>query len=188
MDCPPDKAQAAIDSFYDTYKEVHDYVQFCKDCVVNPGYLDTPYGRRCRFSETDDEAQLAAMQREAVNRPIQGSVADLLSTARFNLWLMHGKCDFKLINYVHDSVVSEVAAEDVETYVDDVLIPSMCKGALVPAWKGACGRISKPFTLDADVEVTVRWGAKCTPEELMEKGMPEKAAKRFGRSKKKKVS
>lgn len=69
VDCTAGDAQEWIDAFYDNYKDVAAYLQFCKDSVWSPGWLRTPYGRMRHFHESEDDAAMAAQEREACNFP-----------------------------------------------------------------------------------------------------------------------
>ncbi len=65
---PLQQIEEAIAAFYELYPDVYVYLERCKQEVIDPGWMRTPWGRRRRFkAATDDEALLAAQQREACN-------------------------------------------------------------------------------------------------------------------------
>ena len=189
IECTKQQAQGMIDAFYNDYPEGKAYVDLCKKCVVDPGYVSNAYGRRRRFYVKEDEPDhsfLAACERESVNMPIQGTVGDTLNVALYNfyLWKRRGvsKCQFKLLLPFHDAVMAEVPFEHVEEYVDTVVPLCMTEAAMIPRWKQAPWE-TKTFKLETDTEVSLRWKVKNTPEDLLSAGMSEKLAKRFGHGK-----
>jgi len=175
----PEEAQRFIDGFYDTYPEVRDYVDYCKMSVIRPGYVSNAYGRRRRFmaQESDERGQLAAFEREAVNMPIQGTVADTLNVAVSNMYrwrLMYaGRCNYRIILVVHDAVLIEVPGEQAHIVYNEVLPQCMTTMAVIPSWYPWPHTVKKsePFTLDVDREVYIRWGVKATAEELVARGV-----------------
>lgn len=178
--CPStEEAQAFIDGFYNTYPEVRDYVDYCKTSVVQPGYVSNAYGRRRRFmaQSSDERGQLAAFEREAVNMPIQGTVADTLNAAISNMYrwrsMYAGRCNYRIILVVHDAVLIEVPGEQAHIVYNEVLPQCMTSMAIIPAWCPWPHEKEKsvPFTLDIDREVYIRWGVKPTVDELVARGV-----------------
>jgi len=176
--CDTPRAQSFIDGFYDDYKGVGTYVDYCKDCVVTePHFIENPYGRRRRFVVGDDEAFVAAQQREAVNFPIQSTVADTLNTAMYKLYMWRtlnpGRARFKIVLAVHDALILEVPAEYAEIVCYEALPAAMSLGAPVPSWHAGPGGVQTPsFTLDIDIEVMLRWGEDPDAQVLQNMGVP----------------
>jgi uracil-DNA glycosylase family 4 len=183
----PDDAQRFIDGFYDTYPEVRAYVDYCKNCVVEPGYVSNAYGRRRRFMAKPDEerGQLAAWEREAVNMPIQGTVADALNVALANMYqwrkLFSGRCDYRIVLAVHDATLIEVSGEQAHIVYDEVLPTCMTRMTIVPSWEPwpHTHKRSEPFVLDIDREVCIRWGMPASADELIAAGVRPEHAKRM---------
>jgi len=154
-------------------------VDYCKMSVIRPGYVSNAYGRRRRFmaQESDERGQLAAFEREAVNMPIQGTVADTLNVAVSNMYrwrLMYaGRCNYRIILVVHDAVLIEVPGEQAHIVYNEVLPQCMTTMAVIPSWYPWPHTVKKsePFTLDVDREVYIRWGVKATAEELVARGV-----------------
>lgn len=178
IECTGEMAQKFIDGFYATYPEVRVYVDMCKKAVTNPGFISNAFGRRRRFFNVgDDRSILAACQREAVNMPIQGTVADTLNVALYNLYywrqLYPGRCDYKILLAVHDAVLIEVPGEQAHIVVEEILPQCMKYGAIIPSWKPvATYPKTHPFTLDIDIEVCVRWGETASAAELRAAHVP----------------
>ena len=186
IQCTTERAQEVIDGFYNLYDGVPIYIEYCKACVMEPGYISNAFGRRRRFLNLikEEKSFIAAMQREAVNQPIQGTVADTMNTALINLWywklLNPGRCDFKIVSCIHDAALLEVPGEDVGVVVDEVLPQCMRYGAVVPSWQNTPNyKPTKPFTLDIDTSVYLRWSEKPKEEELKELHVPDKYIEQF---------
>jgi uracil-DNA glycosylase family 4 len=171
VDCDTDMAQGFIDGFYKDYQGVGAYVDFCKSSVLGLSYIENPYGRRRRFVVSEDESFMAAQQREAVNFPIQSTVADTLNSAMFNLWQWRkqnpGRARYKILLAVHDALMLEVPVESLEVVCYEALPAAMSLGAVVPSWHAGPGGVpTSPFILDIDIEVMLRWGEHSDPEDL----------------------
>lgn len=162
--CTKEMAQQFIDGFYNTYNGMRLYVAMCQACVINaPHHLANPYGRRRRFTPSNDRSITAAMQREAVNFPIQSTVADTLNVAlaNFHLWrkMWPGRAVYKILLPVHDAVLLEVPGEYVGVVVDEVIPQCMTAGAEIPSWQPVPDwKPTTPFRLETDVEIFTRWG------------------------------
>lgn len=193
--CTPEQAQRFIDGFYQTYPAIHNYVEMCKTSVMFPKWLDNPFGRRRRFSWGSDKSRNAAQQREAVNFPIQSTVAELLNRASYLLWLAHSvypELKFRIVLGIHDALILEVPGEEVPFIVDELLPCCMSELDEVPPWLPEVFHLrasrdgkdeapdyespfykvpTSPFKLDIDVELAVRWGEKASLAELMERGV-----------------
>jgi hypothetical protein len=142
------------------------------------GSLFNPYGRTRRFavSESLDQGTIAAMQREAVNFPIQSTVADTLNQAMYNLWyfrkLYPGLAEYRIVLAVHDALFVEVPVAHVRTVIERALPLSMNYGATVPSWKPRGDYVAtQPFNLDIDIELMLRWGEKADKQELTAMGL-----------------
>jgi DNA polymerase-1 len=183
--CDLIKAQRMVDGFYAQYPEVAAYVEMCKNSVLR-GSLFNPYGRTRRFAVSDslDQGTIAAMQREAVNFPIQSTVADTLNQAMYNLWyfrkLYPGLAEYRIILAVHDALFLEVPVSSVRVVVEKALPLSMNYGATVPSWKPTSDYVAtQPFNLDIDIEVMTRWGEKADKSELIAMGLDSDIADRY---------
>ena len=185
--CTKDTAQAHIDNFYRDYPEVQAYVEMCKQCVIDPLYLFNPFGRHRRATASQDQEFIAAQQREFVNFPIQGTVADALNMALINFYYYReqfpGRALYRLLLAVHDSVLLECRPEYVDVLVNEVIPVCMTKACVIPSWQPVPNyRRTKPFTLDTDIEVTLRWQDKASADELRSVGLEEELARTFGKN------
>jgi DNA polymerase-1 len=158
-DAPLAELQAEIEQVLEawktvTYPDAWRYMESCAASVSENGYLATPWGRKRRFPEANDGRQLSAMERQAQNFPIQGTVAD---TCMIAMWLIdryrttHG-LNFKIINQIHDAIMLEVPEAEIE--------------ATETMFYEAMGQIDIPLKsgdnlrLNVDVDILSRWGEK----------------------------
>jgi hypothetical protein len=176
--CDVDRARAMINGFYGEYPEIREFVLMCQEAVTKPGWLCNPYNRRRRFMAHDSEAALAAQQREAVNFPIQSTVADTMNIAAQNLYWwreLHPRmANYKIVLAIHDAAMLEVPVEHLEIVTGRVLPECMRDGSIVPSWRPIPNRMpTRPFNLDIDIAVSIRWGEDATAEELKARGVSD---------------
>jgi uracil-DNA glycosylase family 4 len=177
-----------IRGFFQRYQGVQAYMNMCRESVVNPGYMENPFGRRRRFYHTQDRGIRGKQEREAMNFPIQSTVADVLNRAVYNFWAyrkfsqfsrevraasgledVYKPCDYRICLGVHDALIFEVPYASVETLIEHVGPLCMTKLASVPATS-----TSPSFSLETDADVMFRWGEKPDPNALASAGIPEK--------------
>ena len=167
-----EEVQELIDNWYERYAYVVQYIEWCKSCVHNaPHYIQNPWGRRRHFHPSDIKSTMAAQEREAINYPIQSTVAGALDRAVFNLWAyrkMHGM-KYKMVLGIHDAVLSAVPYEEVEHYMDVVLPTCMVYGATIPATSR-----TPSYRLDIDPEIMFRWSEAPTRKDMERTGIPER--------------
>lgn len=184
--CDVFRAKDMIQGFYAEYPEIRDYVEMCQRAVVAPGWLNNPYHRRRRFMAHDTEALLAAQQREAVNFPIQSTVADTLNVAVQNLYwwreLNPGRAVYEIILAIHDAAMLLVPVEYLEVVTSEVLPQCLKEAAVVPSWQPTDKwKPTEPFTLDIDIEMGLRWGEDATAEELKLHGASDAVIEKFAK-------
>jgi DNA polymerase I len=155
------EAQELIDAFYAMFPRTLDYVESTRAAVYNKGYVETAWGRRRYFFPTGSRVLDAALEREAVNHPIQGTVAGSLDLAIDNFRQYKKKVDnsidYRLILPVHDALLTYVRKEDALRFVSDVVPVCMALGATIPALG---------LTLRVDTEIKHRWDDKLSEEEI----------------------
>lgn len=162
-----EEAQTLIDAFFAKFPRVHDYVVACKRAVHTVGYVETPCGRRRYFVPTQDNGVNAAQEREAVNHPIQGTVADALYMALYNLGryrAIHGLRYFMVLP-VHDAVMLYAHPEDARIVAETVIPTCMTEEAMVP---------HLGLKLRTDVDLTLRWDDTLTADEAIQAALRER--------------
>lgn len=111
-------AQGFIDLYFARYPKVKLYMEKMCELGRAQGFVETMLGRRIYLPNIRARNfQLkAAAERAAINAPMQGSAADIMKIAMINVdhWLAHAKLEIKMIMQVHDELVFEIAAQDVD--------------------------------------------------------------------------
>jgi DNA polymerase-1 len=122
----PDEAREQMDTYFDRFGGVRDYLTGVVDQARMDGYTETILGRRRYLPDlTSDNGQRRQMaERMALNAPIQGSAADIIKVAMLGVQraLRDKGLASRLLLQVHDELVLEVAAgeqEQVEQIVRD---------------------------------------------------------------------
>lgn len=122
------EARQFREKYFSRYPRVMRLVNETLEKARESGYVSTIWGRRRYFRYLNDRnANIrAADERAAFNAPLQGSAADLMKLAmiRLNGRLKEKNLKARLILQVHDEVVLEVPAEEVDT-VKQTVIDSM---------------------------------------------------------------
>jgi len=154
--CEEDDGNGWVESWYDRYKDAAKYIDFCKGSVYDPQYIRMPFGRCRHFIPSIYEDVCAAMQREACNAPIQGTVADALS---YSAVLFQRKRDdlglkTKVLLAIHDALLVQAPYDEVPA-VMDLLQWSMSDAVFVP---------STDLHYEIDTEIMYRWGKKFSKE------------------------
>ncbi|TFH67911.1 DNA polymerase I [Gammaproteobacteria bacterium LSUCC0057] len=113
------QAQEYIDRYFQRYPGVQDFMQSTRTSAADRGYVETLFGRRLYLPEINDRNAMRrqAAERTAINAPLQGSAADLIKIAMLKVdsWLTEQQLHSKIIMQVHDELVLEVPADELET-------------------------------------------------------------------------
>ncbi|MDH3559435.1 MAG: DNA polymerase I [Gammaproteobacteria bacterium] len=112
-------AQEYIDLYFERYPGVRDYMEATREQARDLGYIDTVFGRRLYLPDINarNPQRRAAAERTAINAPMQGTAADIIKRAMIHLhdWIgSQHALDITMIMQVHDELVFEIAAADVE--------------------------------------------------------------------------
>ncbi len=110
------EASHFIETYFDRYKKVKDYIEFCKEVARSKGVVYTMTGRQRPIPEiTNKNPMLRSMaERLAVNTPLQGSAADLIKIAMIKI---HDEYPFKEsfpILQIHDELLFESPDRELE--------------------------------------------------------------------------
>ena len=146
-----DEAKSIIDTYFQRFPGIQDYIQRTLAEVRERGYTETLFGRKTHFTNINSKMANVRMgaERAAVNAPIQGTSADLIkrAMARMDAALTDaGLDDVKMLLQVHDELVFEVPEGKEEAAVK--VIRNVMEGAAEPA-----------LSLDVPLDVEVGWGA-----------------------------
>jgi DNA polymerase-1 len=113
-------AEAAefIKRYHETFPSIKGYVEKTLHQARTQGYVNTIYGRKRFIPEMHSlsHVERQALEREAINMPIQGSNADLIKIAMLRLQqaLQDRHMRTRMILQVHDELIFEVPVEELE--------------------------------------------------------------------------
>jgi len=112
------QAQSYIDLYFTRYPGVKNYMDSIREQAREQGYVETLFGRRLYLPEINSRnaARRQYAERTAINAPMQGTAADIIKRAMLaaDEWLYRDKPDAKMIMQVHDELVFEIAADQVD--------------------------------------------------------------------------
>lgn len=127
-------AQHYVDTYFERYPGVRDYMEKTRAQAEEDGYVETLFGRRLYLPDIRAANGMLrkAAQRTAINAPMQGSAADIIKQAMVDIdhWLTSDRLDAKLLLQVHDELIFEVAEADTELLSDGVRFRMLTAAAL----------------------------------------------------------
>ncbi len=112
-------AQYYIDTYFQRYPGVLEYMERTRRQAHQQGYVETLFGRRLYLPEINARniMRQKAAERMAINAPMQGTAADIIKKAMLAIaqWQQEQTPPIaKMIMQVHDELVFEVKAEAIE--------------------------------------------------------------------------
>ena len=128
LDIPRDEAKMLIDGYFQTFPQVHDYMEKSKDVARQQGYVTTLFGRR-RYLPDINSANATVRgfaERNAINAPIQGTAADIIKVAMIHIFQRFKSENIrsKMILQVHDELNFSVYPEEKEK-VERIVLEEM---------------------------------------------------------------
>ncbi len=112
-------AQQYIDRYFARYPGVATYMERTRERARDQGYVETVFGRRLWLPDIKAAGgpRRAGAERAAINAPMQGTAADLVKLAMLAVqdWLDAARLASRLILQVHDELVLEVPAAELDT-------------------------------------------------------------------------
>jgi len=115
------EAEEYLASYRETFSTLVSFLESLKEKARKQGYAKTEYGRIRDLSgyNLEDGRQRAAMERIAVNMPIQGLQADIIKLAMINIDEKFAADDnAHMLLQVHDELVFEIAEEQTDAYIE----------------------------------------------------------------------
>lgn len=115
----PAQAQHFLDQYFATYPRVRTYIDETIRKATEDGYVETLLGRKRFFPELQAKlpfTQRQALERAAINAPIQGTAADVIKIAMIRLHrrLREGGLHARMLLQVHDELVLEMPEAEKE--------------------------------------------------------------------------
>ncbi len=112
------EAKELIDTYYNTYPKLRDYMDNQVAFARDNGYVQTVSGRRRYLKDINSRNAVVrgAAERNAVNAPIQGSAADIIKIAMINIHKRMTEANYKskMLLQVHDELVFDVYKPELE--------------------------------------------------------------------------
>lgn len=123
-----DEAKQLIDGYFETFPQVHDYMEKTKQLAREHGYAETFFHRRRYLPDiTSHNATVRNFaERNAINAPIQGSAADIIKIAMIRIYERFRRegIKSKMILQVHDELNFSVLPEEKEQ-VEKIVLEEM---------------------------------------------------------------
>ena len=128
LDIPRDEAKMLIDGYFQTFPQVHNYMEKSKEVARQQGYVTTLFGRRRYLPDINSHNATVRgfAERNAINAPIQGTAADIIKVAMIHIF-QRFKAEgikSKMILQVHDELNFSVLPEEKEK-VEQIVIEEM---------------------------------------------------------------
>ena len=151
LDIPRADAQKYLDTYFERYTGVKDYIANTKAQAKEDMFVETIMGRRLYLNEINAANGLKrqAAERAAINAPLQGSAADIIKKAMIdiNAFLDKELPQTKMIMQVHDELIFETPkanAEEILNLMKDMMekavkldIPLIADAAIGQNWNEA---------------------------------------------------
>ena len=119
LDISPAEAQGLMDTYFQRFGGIRDYLKTIVEEARKTGYTETILGRRRYLPDlmSDNRARRDVAERMALNAPIQGSAADIIKLAMLKVEdaIEVQKLQSRLLLQIHDELIFEVVkGEEVE--------------------------------------------------------------------------
>ena len=132
LDISRDEAKRLIDGYFETFPQVHDYMEKSKQVAREKGFVTTLFGRRRYLPDINSHNATVRgfAERNAINAPIQGTAADIIKVAmiRISNRFKREGIRSKMILQVHDELNFSVYPEEKEQ-VERIVLEEM-QGAI----------------------------------------------------------
>ena len=150
-----DEAQAIIDTYFQRFPGIRQYIHATLESVRETGYSQTLFGRKTWFPRINSKNpnERAGSERAAINAPIQGTSADIIKRAMARMMPAleeAGLGHVRMLLQVHDELVFELPEGDVAAATP--VIERVMAEAALPAV-----RLDVP--LGIEIGTGLSWGA-----------------------------
>ena len=147
LDISPPAAQQLMDTYFERFGGIRDYLRDVVGEARKVGYTETIMGRRRYLPDLmhDNRQRREVAERMALNAPIQGSAADIIKMAMLNVQsaIEKEKLKSRLLLQIHDELILEVVAGEEEKI-----------SALVRREMGAAYPLKAPLDVNAGLGLT----------------------------------
>jgi DNA polymerase-1 len=147
LDITPPAAQQLMDTYFERFGGIRDYLQVVVEQARKVGYTETIMGRRRYLPDLihDNRQRREIAERMALNAPIQGSAADIIKLAMLKVQtaIEKEKMKSRLLLQIHDELILEVVAGEEEEISE-----------LVKREMGAAYPLKAPLDVNAGLGLT----------------------------------
>jgi DNA polymerase-1 len=147
LDISPPAAQQLMDTYFERFGGIRDYLKTVVEDARKVGYTETIMGRRRYLPDLmhDNRQRREVAERMALNAPIQGSAADIIKLAMLNVQaaIEQESLKSRLLLQIHDELILEVVAGEEQTVSE-----------LVKREMGAAYPLSAPLDVNAGLGLT----------------------------------
>ena len=147
LDISPPAAQQLMDTYFERFGGIRDYLQVVVEQARKVGYTETIMGRRRYLPDLmhDNRQRREIAERMALNAPIQGSAADIIKLAMLNVQsaIEKEKMKSRLLLQIHDELILEVVASEEDRIIE-----------LVKREMGAAYPLKAPLDVNAGLGLT----------------------------------
>ena len=147
LDISPPAAQQLMDTYFERFGGIRDYLRDVVGEARKVGYTETIMGRRRYLPDLmhDNRQRREVAERMALNAPIQGSAADIIKMAMLNVQsaIEKEKLKSRLLLQIHDELILEVVAGEEEAI-----------SALVRTEMGSAYPLKAPLDVNAGLGLT----------------------------------
>ena len=147
LDISPPAAQQLMDTYFERFGGIRDYLKTVVEDARKVGYTETIMGRRRYLPDLmhDNRQRREVAERMALNAPIQGSAADIIKLAMLNVQtaIEKEKLKSRLLLQIHDELILEVVVGEEEKISD-----------LVRREMGAAYPLKAPLDVNAGLGLT----------------------------------
>ncbi|MFA5947290.1 MAG: DNA polymerase I [Patescibacteria group bacterium] len=144
-----EEARDFIERYFAVHPGIAAFIDASKVKARVDGYVETMFGRRRYLPDIQSGMPqlVAASERMAMNMPVQGSNADIIKMAMIKMdeWIRKSGLRVKMLLQVHDELVFEVHASDIEQATKE--IPKIMSGV-----------VNLEIPLIVDTGIGKRWG------------------------------
>ncbi|MFO7951689.1 MAG: DNA polymerase I [Bacillota bacterium] len=142
---PRSEAKAYIDSYFERYQGVKEYMDKIIARAREKGYVTTMFNRRRYLPEinSSNHNTRSFAERMALNTPIQGSAADIIKQAmlRIDSMITEGGFSAALLLQIHDELLFEIEESEL-----NIFAPMVRR------------EMEQAFELSVPLEVDLKWG------------------------------
>jgi DNA polymerase-1 len=147
LDISPPAAQQLMDTYFERFGGIRDYLSVVVAQARKVGYTETIMGRRRYLPDLmhDNRQRREIAERMALNAPIQGSAADIIKMAMLKVQAAIEKENFqsRLLLQIHDELILEVVKGEEEKLTE-----------LVRREMGAAYPLKAPLDVNAGLGLT----------------------------------